>query len=96
MAINALNLKSTCRERFSSIKECAEQCYYREKNGVGCVAFLKFKNTKECYICNHATISEIMNSTNTHINENHVVYFLKYNKTKPVMYLPLDGCNITG
>ena len=94
--LNAFNLKLTCKERFLSIKECAEQCYYREKNGVGCVGFLKYENTKECHICNPATISEVINSANTQINENDVVYILKYNKTKPVMYLPLDGGNITG
>ena len=45
--INTLNLKLTCKKRFLGIKECAEQCYCREKNGVGCVGFLKFKNTKD-------------------------------------------------
>ena len=38
-----------------------------------------------------------MNSNNTQINENDVglVYILKYKKKKPVMYLPLEGDNIT-
>ena len=93
---NSLILNLSCKDMFSNIKECAEQCYYREKNGVGCVAFLKYKNTEECYICNPATISEII-SNNTQINENdvHLVYVLKYKKKKPVMYLPLEGDNIT-
>ena len=93
---NVSILMFTCRHTFSNLKECAEQCYYREKDRVGCVAFLKFKSTKECTICNPATISEIISSKNTQINENHVVYILKYKKKKPVMYLPLEGDNITG
>ena len=32
---NALNLKLTCKDMFLNIKECAEQCYYGDKNGVG-------------------------------------------------------------
>ena len=93
---NSLILNLSCKNMFSNIKECAEQCYYREKNGVGCVAFLKYKNTKESYICNPANVSEI-NSKNTHFNENGVdlVYILKYKKKNPVMYLPLEGDNIT-
>ena len=86
----------TCKEKFANTKECAEQCYYREKYGAGCIAFLKFKNTKECRICNPATIAEIKNSTNTQINESDAVYILKYKKKKSVMYLPLDGDNTSG
>ena len=93
---NSLILNLYCKETFSNFEECVEQCYYREKNGVGCVGFLKYKNTKDCYICNPANVSE-MNSNNTQINENDVdlVYILKYKKKKPVMYLPLEGDNIT-
>ena len=38
-----------------------------------------------------------MNSNNTHFNEYglDLVYILKYKKKKPVMYLPLEGDNIT-
>ena len=93
---NSLILNLSCKDMFSNIKECAEQCYYKEKNGIGCVGFLKYKNIKECYICNPANVSEII-STNTQINENDVdlVYILKYKKKKSVMYLPLDRDNIT-
>ena len=86
----------TCTDKFSNTKECAEQCYYREKYGAGCVAFLKFKNSEECHICIPATIIEIMNSTNTQINESDAVYILKYKKKNPVMYLQLEGDNIIG
>ena len=69
-----------------------------EKNGVECEAFVKFKTTEECKICNPATISEIRNSNNTQISDYSVslVYILKSKKKKPVMYLPLEGDNITG
>ena len=95
---NSLILKLSCKDKFSNMKECAEQCYYSDKDGIKCVAFLKFSNTEECKICNPATISEIRNSNNTQIIDYPVdlVYILKYNKKKPVMYLPLDGDNITG
>ena len=36
-----------------------------------------------------------MNSNNTQINEDQVVYILKYKKNNPVMYFPLEGDNIT-
>ena len=96
MDFNSLILNLSCKDMFSNIKECAEQCYYREKNGIGCVGFVTYKNFKEWYICNPANVSE-MNSNNTQINENDVdiVYILKYKKKKPVMYLPLEGDNIT-
>ena len=95
---DSLILNLSCEEKFSNTKECAEQCYYREKNPVGCVAFAVFKNTEECKICNPATISEIRNSNNAQIIDYPVdlVYILKFKKKKPVMYLPLDGDNITG
>ena len=94
---SSLILSLFCKEIFSNFEECTEKCYYKEENGVGCVGFLKYKNIKECHICNPANISE-MNSNNTQINENDVdlVYILKYKKKKPVMYLPLEGDNITG
>ena len=92
---NSLILNLSCKDVFSNIKECAEQCFYREKNGVWCVAFLKYKNTKECYICNPANVSE-RNSNSTQINKNGIdlVYILKYKKKTPVMYLPLEGDTI--
>ena len=90
----SLILNLSCKDTFSNIKECAEQCYYREKNGVGCVAFLKYKNIKECYVCNPANVSGLT-SNKTHINGNDLVYILKSKKKKPVMYLPLEGDNIT-
>ena len=93
---SSLILSLSCKETFSKFEECTEQCYDKEENGVGCVGFLKYKNIKECHICNPANVSE-MNSNNTQINENDVdlVYILKYKKKKPVMYLPLEGDNIT-
>ena len=93
---NSLILNLSCKDMFSNIKECAEQCYYREKHGVGCVGFLKFKNTEECYVCNPVTVSEMI-SNNMQINETDIdlVYILKYKKKKPVMYLSLEGDNIT-
>ena len=36
-----------------------------------------------------------MASNYTDINNNHLVYILKYKKKNPVMYLPLEGDNIT-
>ena len=94
----SLILNLSCKDKFPNIKECAEQCYYREKNDGECVAFLKIKNTKECYICDPANISEIMDSNNTQINENNVdlVYILKYKKKKPVVYLSLDRETVRG
>ena len=88
-------LNLSCNEKFSNTKECAEQCYYREKNLVECVAFVKFNNTEECKIC---TISEIRNSKNTQNNDYVIdlLYILKFKAKQPVMYLPLDGNNITG
>ena len=95
---NSLILNLSCKDMFPKFEECAEQCYYREKNGVGCVGLLKYKNSKEFHICNPANVSEIIISNNTQINEPDIdlVYNLKYKKKKPVMYLPLEGDNITG
>ena len=95
---NSLISNLSCHETFSNVKECAEQCYYGEKNGVECVAFITFKTTEECNICNPATISEIRNTNNTQISDYPIdlVYILKSKKKKPVMYLPLGGDNITG
>ena len=95
---NSLILNLSCKDKFSNMKECAEQCYYSDKDGIKCVSFLKFNNTEECKICNPATISEIRNSNITQIIDYPVdlACILKYNKKKPVMYLPLDGDNITG
>ena len=91
-------LNLSCNEKFSNTKECAEQCYYREKNLVGCVAFVKFNNTEECKICNPATTTEIRNSNNTQNNDYVIdlLYILRFKAKKPVMYLPLDGDNVTG
>ena len=77
-----------------NIQECAEKCYFPEKCRADCVAFVKDKMIGNCKLCNPANQSEIMNSNKTHINENHIAYILKYNKKKPVMYLPLDVGNI--
>ena len=91
-------LNLSCNEKFSNTKECAEKCYYREKNLVECVAFVKFNNTEECKICNPATTSEVRNSNNTQNNDYVIdlLYILRFKAEKPVMYLPLDGDNITG
>ena len=94
--LNASNLKFTCKDQILSMKECVEQCYFRETTGLSCLGFIINKHTKECNICFPATVPEIIKSNNKQINENHVVYVLKYKKKKPVMYLPLEGDNITG
>ena len=95
---DSLILNLSCEEKFSNTKECAEQCYYRGKNLVGCVAFVQFKNIEECKICNPATISAIRNLNNTQNNDYvvDIIYILKFETKNPVMYLPLDGDNITG
>ena len=91
-----LYLKLNCNEMYQNIQECAEICYFQEKCGADCVAFVKDKLIGNCKLCSPANQSEILNSNNTHINENHIVYILKYKKKKPVMYLPLEGDNISG
>ena len=88
-----LYLKLNCRNVYENVKECIEQCYLKERSGADCVALMKDKFIGNCKLCNPANQSEIMN--NTQINENHVLYILKYKKKKPVMYLPLEGDNIT-
>ena len=91
-----LNLKLKCNEVYQHIRECAEQCYFKEKSGAGCLGFIKNKTNNNCSICNSASNSDVMVSNNTDINTNHVIYILKYKKKKPVMYLQLEGDNITG
>ena len=91
-----LNLKLKCNEMYQNIRECAEQCYFKEKSGAGCLGFTKNKTNNNCSICNSASNSDIMVSDNTDINTKHVIYILKYKKKKPVMYLQLEGDNITG
>ena len=93
---NALILNLSCKDMVLRMKECAEQCYSKVENGVSCVGFIVNKDTKECNICNPATVSGIIKSNITQINESHVVYILKYKKNKPVMYLSLEKDNITG
>ena len=80
---------------YQNIRKCAEQCYFKEKNGSGCVGFIRNKTAKTCYICNPVSKSDILASYYTEISNNHLVYILKHKKKKPVMYLPLDGDNIT-
>ena len=77
--LNSLILNLSCEDKFSNTKECAEQCYHSEKNGVKCVAFVTFKNTEECKICKPATILEIRNSNKTQIIDYPIdlVYTLK-------------------
>ena len=93
---NASFLNFKCTDKFSNTKECAEQCYYSEKYGGECVAFLKYINSEECHICITGTIAEIMSSTNTKIKGSDAVFILKNEIKKPAMYLPLEGDNITG
>ena len=90
-----LNLKLNCNNMYQNIRKCAEQCYFKEKNGTGCLGFIRSKTTKTCYICKPVTNSNILASSYTEINNNHLVYILKYKKKNPVMYLPLEGDNIT-
>ena len=92
----SLILNLSCEDKFSNTKECAEQCYYRGKTRVGCVAFIKIKVTEEYYICNPGTVSRDINSNNTTINENNtnLIYILKIKKKKPTMYLPLEADDI--
>ena len=86
-----LNLRLNCNNMYQNIRKCAEQCYFKEKYGNGCLGFIRSKTTKKCYICN----PNILASNYTDINKNHLFYILKYKKKKPVMYLPLDADNIT-
>ena len=91
-----LNLKMSCKNMFQNIRECAEQCYFKEKNETGCLGFIRSKSTKTCYICKPVANLEILASNSTEINNNHFVYILKYKKNKSVMYLPLEGDDIKG
>ena len=93
---NKLNFKFNCNEMYQNVRECAEQCYFKEKHEGGCLGFIKYKNKKECSICYPASNSNITVSNYTNINNNHLIYILKYKKKIPVMYLPLDGDNVTG
>ena len=90
-----LNVKLNCNEVYKNIRECSEQCYFKEKHGSGCLGFIKNQTENNCYICNPASKSDIMASNYIVINNNHLVYILKHKKKKPVMYLPLDEDNIT-
>ena len=90
-----LNLNLSCNNIYQNVRECAEQCYFKDKNGTGCFGFIRNKTTKNCYICNPTANSNILASNYTEINSNHLVYILKYKKKKPVMYLQLELDNIT-
>ena len=89
---NKLNLRLNCNNMYQNIRKCAEQCYFKEKHGNGCLGFIRSKTTEKCYICKPAVNSDILASNYTEINSNHLVYILKSKKKKPVMYLLL--CNI--
>ena len=95
---SSLIFNLSCGDKFRNTKECAEQCYYRMNNRVGCVAFIKIKVTEECYICNAGTVSPDINPNNTKIsaNKTDLIYVSKYKKKKPVIYLPLDANGIEG
>ena len=92
---NKVNVKLNCNEMYKNIRECSEQCYFKGKQGSGCLGFVKNKTKNNCYICHPASKSDIMASNYTDINNNHLVYILKYKKNNPVMYLLLEGDNIT-
>ena len=91
-----LNLRLSCNDMYPTIRECAEQCYFKDKSGVGCLGFIKNKTTNICYICDPAPTSDIMVSNIIELNNNHLVYILKYKKKKPVMYLSLDRETVRG
>ena len=46
-----LNLKLNCNNMYQNIRKCAEQCYFKEQNGSGCLGFIRNKTAKTCYIC---------------------------------------------
>ena len=92
---NKVNVRLNCNEMYKNIRECSEQCYFKEKHGSGCLSFIENKTKNNCHICNPASKSDIMASNYTVTNNNHLVYILKHKKKKPVMYLPLEGDNIT-
>ena len=81
---------------YQNVRKCAEQCYSKEKNRMQCLGFIRSRTAKKCYICNLGANPNNLASNYTEINSNHLVYILKYKKKKPVMYLPLEGDNITG
>ena len=93
---STLNLDLSCNNMYQNVRKCAEQCYFKEKNEMGCLGFIRSRTAKKCYICNLVANPNKLASNYTEINSNHLVYILKYKKKNPVMYLPLEGDNITG
>ena len=60
------------------------------------MGFIKNQTENKCYICHPASKSGILASNYTAIDNNHFIYILKSKKKMSVMYLPLEGDNITG
>ena len=90
-----LNFKFDCNETYSTIKQCAEICYHKEKSTVGCVGFLTKMETKNCHLCRPANLTEIQSSDFTQINADDIIHLLKRHE-KPDIYLPLEPENRTG
>ena len=90
-----INFNFICNESFPFIKECAEQCYFKEKTDGGCVGFLTRMGNKNCILCRPADTAEITSSNLTQINDGDEIYLMRRNE-KPDIYLPLEPENITG
>ena len=92
---NILSLKFVCNKPFFTIKECAEQCYHKEKIKEGCTGFILNAGSSGCSLCKPASLSEISSASYTQMTDGQVVY-LKRRKYKPDIYFPLEPENITG
>ena len=90
-----LNMKLLCNEDFSLLKECAEQCYYKENLKDGCIGFVTQKGLSGCTICRPAKFSEISSSSDTELSTGDIIY-LKKRTIHPDIYLPLEPENATG
>ena len=92
---NTFNLKFICNDRFFIIKDCAEQCYFKDKTKKGCTGFILNTGSRGCSVCKPPSLLEIASASYTQIRDDQVVYLMKRNK-KPDVYFPLEPENITG
>ena len=92
---NMFNLRFVCDEQFFTVKECAEQCYNKEKKKEGCSGFISNTGSGGCSVCKPPSLLDIASASYTQIRDDQVVYLMKRNN-KPNVYFPVEPENITG